>query len=211
MKTECPSCGNSFQQVSIHISKSDCEYPSLSKQQKDIVTGVLMGDGHIMCGDSENSNSSLCVRNINKEYLLYLDEIFPFYGLGVDEERVIDGSGNILWCWRTRRSPEFNEFRNWYSSCKKIFPKSIKLSPTILKHWYVCDGSYDNYGSNARGHLQIAICNEIENKEKIKSYFDGLVSDVPRFTEKDVRFTADSTEMLHKYMGEPLPGFEYKW
>lgn len=58
--------------------------------------------------------------------------------------------------------------------------------------------------------------NEKNNTDKIESYFTTYCG-VNKFhwdeseNRCDLVFTVDTTEKLFDYMGEPLPGFEYKW
>lgn len=208
MSRKCPDCGNDYSVLGIHLSRSECEYTSITDYQKQVITGLLMGDGCIMKGDK---NHALSVRVIKREYLEYIDNLFPFYGMGVSLEREAKNDNyNDLYAWRTMRCPEISEFRSWYSSGKKIFPEEIDLTPGVLKHWYVCDGSYCN--NNTSNHIQISSENEKDNKDKIEKYFaDSVGVEINSWYGHNFKFTVDDSHELFEYMGSPLPGFEYKW
>jgi hypothetical protein len=216
----CPDCSSEYEEVGIHLSKSGCSYPKLSEKQKETITGVLMGDGQVM---RQGTNPSIRVRVVKQEYLNYLDSIFPFYGKGVKHIRTPEksaemhspgGSGDPekysdMYSWWTMRSPEFEEFREWYSTGKKVFPEDIELSPTVVKHWYVCDGHYQNSGVS--DYIELSLANEKCNKDKIEKYFSDIGIRVNSWSYHKIRFTVEDSKRLFEYMGDPVPGFEYKW
>ena len=201
---------------------SDCSHVSLSKNQREIITGLLMGDGNI----SRNGvNPYLRCKMISENYLHYIDNEFGVLGRGVSQiltasesaEQVresgfytdadaADYSDVYKWC--TVSHPEIQDFADWYSSGEKVFPKSLNLTPTVLKHWYCCDGHYTN-------NIQIAMSKESNNKDKIDELFEN--SGLPKPSNYNGRkncdavFTVDDSHELWQYMGEPLPDFEYKW
>jgi len=119
----------------------------------------------------------------------------------------------------SRTLPELEKF-DWYGSEGKVWLKNIKLSPIVLKHWYVNDGYY--HKSNAADHIGISISNEVGNIDKINNYFSnvGLPTPSNYTTTKqskndnlkcDLQFTKSDSKILWDYMGKPLPDFEYKW
>jgi hypothetical protein len=226
-KDICEQCENQYERVTTHWARSSsCSHPDLSYHQKQIITGTLMGDGIIE--KDFNRNPSLVVRTITPNYLKHIDEKFGLLGTGVSACRTaeegaksarssgIDKDANAenyskLYRWASVNHPDLHEFHDWYSTGQKVWPEKISLTPTVLKHWYCCDGHYDNREYNNR--IKIAMSNEIENKKKIKSMFRR--SDLPEpsnYTKYGhIEFTVDSSKYLWEYMGEPLPDFDYKW
>lgn len=234
MSNICHSCDNEFERLSSHWARSsDCTHPKISAKQKEVLTGVLMGDGSV---DRSSNNPRFSCSSVQKEYLEYLDSLFPIIGLGVKlhrtaeqcVERDIDSGFNKsakeenysdIYRWRTMCHPDIQQFSNWYNSGEKSFPKQLSLTPTILKHWYCCDGSY---ADGVRNVIEIGVSNEIDEKDKIKSMFQDSGLGEPswnickRAGNRDgmngkIYFSSKSTDRLFDYMGEPLPGFEYKW
>lgn len=191
-----------------------------------------MGDGSV---DRTSTNPRISCSNTKKKYLDYLDKQFPVIGLGVKLENSAKECAERDRCsgfnktasadqysdmyrWRTRTHPELAEFGNWYKGGYKLFPENISLSPVLLKHWYVCDGSYINHNYNS--HIVIGISNERENIDKIKKYFSTQDLPEPKVSSSvrsngsintSIRWTVCGSLELFDYMGEPLPGFEYKW
>jgi len=233
MTDKCTQCGNTYEQVGIHWSQSSCSYPNFSKHQREIITGLVMGDGYV---DNSGNNPYLNVKMISPNYLKYIDSQFKIFGNGVRlsitaEESAKQNRDNGFspnakaenysdkYRWQSMRHPELKEFREWYSTGNKIWPANIELTPTVLKHWYCGDGCWDNTGGNNR--ITIAISNESENTEKINSIFKNVGLPCPKRYKKykrdsgsvkcDAVFTVDQSKKLWEYMGEPLPDFEYKW
>jgi len=197
MKDRCSDCGRTFSRVGNHWSQSDCSYHGLSSKQKEVITGILMGDGHINRG---GKNPYLSVEMKSPNYLEYVSSMFPWISTGIIDRE--DG----IYRFDTRSVCALTEFAEWYSSGKKIFPENIDLTPIVLKHWYVCDGGLGGNGP----YPMIAVTNEIDNKQKIECYFDSIGIDIRWKTHK-LAVRAHDVDSFFDYIGEPLPGFRYKW
>jgi len=235
-KVSCPKGCGEYEHIGQHWSKGEvCSEPLLSQNQKEIITGCLMGDRYV---DYTDKNPSFGIIVCNEEYLEYLDEIFGVFTTGVRVENTAQESVEKAhkynfrpnakvenyseqYILSTRNLEQIKEFADWYSSGNKVFPENIKLTPIVLKHWYVCDGSYQIKEESKRGNIIISMNNEREFKDKIESYFEKYVGvSVDRWREYKTDkgridcsavFHADTTEQLLEYMGSPLPGFKYKW
>jgi len=191
-----------------------------------------MGDG---CVKQSSRNPNLSVAVIEQDFLKYISEVFGVLGNDVrlmrsseesaEQNRVSKFSPNAeadnysdLYEWKTVNHPELLEFRNWYSSGKKVWP-DINLTPTVLKYWYCCDGTYDT--NNLQNRIILYMSNEVDNTEKVNNMFTKSGLPKPNnymISEREsghihchAQFTVSQTQELFRYMGEPLPGFEYKW
>lgn len=231
---ECPECGNEYEQVGIHWSRGSCSYPSFSGHQREIITGLLMGDGNI-CRFNDNSNPLIESGMISENYLKYVDDEFGILGNGVTVYKTAEESANKardrgfsrnakvenyhnMYRWRSRNHPELQEFSNWYSSGSKVWPDNIKLTPTVLKHWYCGDGHWENSGTSNR--IRIGMSNEHKHTDKVDDMFRQVELPKPNnyninkyesHTHCEALFTVEQSKKLWEYMGEPLPDFEYKW
>ena len=191
-----------------------------------------MGDGWV---GRNSKNSAMYCEMITDNYLHYLDREFDTFSRGVkfvmsaeenakknrDSGFSVDAdSSNYsdLYRWSTMCHPDINTFNEWYSSGQKVFPDDLNLSPTILKHWYVCDGYYDD--RNSRSNIVISMSNESDNKENIEEIFSSSQLPQPYWDESEresggircsARWNKTDSSSLFEYMGDPLPGFEYKW
>lgn len=213
-KITCEQCCNSYDNVGVHWSRSDkCDHPKITDYQKEVISGIVMGDGHVECRDGKNP----CVRiaMTNKEYLNYLSgNVFPVLSNGASLKRKCRRAGvKDIYSVRIMSHPELSEFAEWYSSGKKVFPEGIKLTKTLLKNWYCCDGH--RIKRSSRDSLEIAMTNEKGNGGKIESMFDTAGFSISNFNTTGnrfhARFTVNESEEIWEYMGDPLPGFEYKW
>lgn len=221
----CPKCENPYKQLSYHWRYNPEHIPELTQKLYEICVGLLMGDG---CLDMTSSTPNIKVEMITEKYLKYLKSEFGILGSrnGVylhrtseeNKESSIhsskDSEFSNTYAWRTRAHPKLKQFEDWYESGKKVWPENIELTPTVLKHWYVGDGSYTEYN-----RMTISTGNEVENAEKIDNYFEEVNLPKPKWTEnpkngrmiKHARWTVEESKKLFEYMGSPPPGFDYKW
>jgi hypothetical protein len=233
MGTDCPACGEEYERLGQHWWGSPEHRPELTKHQHDVITGVLMGDGNIKLSDK---NSSIRCWMTSLNYLEYLDDIFGCLSTGVrlakTAEEVAQGNRDSgfspnakpenysdQYYWQSRSLPELQQYADWYSSGKKVWPKDIKLTPTVLKHWYCGDGCCKNGWEN--NYITIAMKNEIENTDKVNKYFERMNLPTPSnysiYERNDgcmcceAHWTVADSKELWDYMGEPLPDFAYKW
>ena len=221
---QCPNCGEEYARLGTHWAFNSSHRPELTQKQLEITTGLLMGDGWI---DPNGKNFYLLTSMISPNYLEYLDNIFGCLGTGVRLEKTAAESAkrnrdsgfrpnakeenySDLYTFQTRSHPKFNEFRDWYATGEKVWPENIELTPTVLKHWYVGDGHYDD--KNTNNYISIGMYNEIENTEKVSQYFTNVGLPEPsNYTADEAVWTVEDSYTLWDYMGEPLPDFEYKW
>jgi len=231
----CQQCGNGYQRIGGHWShpNSSCSHPNFTDHQKEIITGLLMGDGTI---GTANKNPHIRAKMISPNYLEYIADEFGVLGSEVSlymtaAESAKHNSDNgcspnakaenysDVYGWCSMSHPELQEFADWYSSGKKVWPADIQLTSTVLKHWYCGDGSWNNGGSHNR--ITIAMANEVNNTEKVDQMFRNVGLPAPSnyaISEREdgsktciAQFTVEQSQELWEYMGEPLPDFEYKW
>jgi len=231
----CQQCGNEYQRIGIHWGhpNSLCDFPSFTDLQREIITGLLMGDGYI---STANKNPHIQAKMISPNYLEYIADEFGVLGSEVSLKHTAAESAkhnrdsgfspnaeaenySDLYVWCSMSHPELQEFADWYSSGKKVWPEDIQLTPTVLKHWYCGDGCWDNSGSN--NYIQISMANEKDNTDKVDQMFRSVRLPTPNnynISERkdgskicDALFTVEQSKELWEYMGEPLPDFEYKW
>jgi len=113
----------------------------------------------------------------------------------------------------TRTHPKLNQFRDWYDDeNNKRFPlDTISLSPLVLKIWYVCDGYLNT--SNPKPRARISSINESDRIEKIAEWITeetGIEVNTSKNRER-ILFNTRRTQKFFEYVGDPLPGFVYKW
>lgn len=232
-KTTCYECGNEYKQIGIHWTTGLCEHPSFSERQREILTGLVMGDGHI---NRSSKNPHIVCEMIMKEYLEYISGIFGV--LGGDVSLLMTAEENAkrsrdygfspdadpsnysdVYRWSSMCHPELQEFADWYATGEKVWPADIELTPTVLKHWYCGDGHWHDSGSH--NCIRISMSNEVDHTDKIDTLFETVGLPAPsnyNICERidgsrrcSAEWTVAQSKELWEYMGDPLPGFEYKW
>jgi hypothetical protein len=137
---------------------------------------------------------------------------------------------NALYSIQTRAHPQFERYRSWYRTIdtdgtgtgtesdtrrQKHVP-SLSLTPIDAKMWYVCDGSLAWQDSNKTGNPIV----EIGARVRIK---DGTADELCRMFERStlgisptiasnvLRFSVSESQRFLDWIGDPVPGFAYKW
>ncbi len=225
----CPECGKEYKSLAMHWHNNSSHRPDFSSRQKEIITGLLMGDGYIM---NYSKNPRIGSNMVSPNYLKYVDSVFGCLGTGVSlkitaekkakETRNRGFRSNAKsenysdqYRWTSRSHPDLQKWADWYETGQKVWPEDIELTPTVLKHWYCGDGHLHN------NYIEIGMSNEVENQEKVTQMFKkrGLPSPSNyAISERDdgrkdcnAVWNKDSSERLFEYMGKPLPDFNYKW
>jgi len=204
----CRSCGRSFIKIGQHWTKSNCSEPTLSNRQKEVLIGLLMGDGS---ADLRSKNVSYQVNMTNRAYL---ESVKIEMGNLFTPVRKIRDSGHSrkpVYQLRSRHLSCLNWIRDWYSSGEKVFPESIELSPEILRHWYVSDGSL----STNSLRVSIGVHNERNRLQKLSQYFADEGLPEPEIAEGSsvyLYWNKDDCKKFFDYIGGvPTEGFLWKW
>lgn len=220
----CPSCGREFQKLGMHWWHGTCPYPEIAQWQRESFVGLLMGDGSIP--DNED-NRIFHLPMINRRFLEWFDSTMGVLTTGVRLKKTAaelatnsresgfsptakaENYHDMYTVW-TRTHPFFNELREkWYHAGRKRFPADLELTPIVTKLWYVSDG-YLDVGQWGRPRMEIKARSERENADYLVSLFEDIGLS-PVYKRHELRFTCDDRERLVDWMGDPPPGFEYKW
>lgn len=228
MTEVCDTCGEGFSSLGHHWRWAPSHRPQMTEQQHDIATGLLMGDGFVRL-HSDMDNGYLACKMITVEFLEWLNCQFGTLGKTIRLESTPEESAthvresgfrpeadpndySSVFRWRTHTSPEFNRYREWYETGSKRFPDELQLSPMILKVWYCCDGTLKKHeSSQGRDRMIIYSTNESDREGMLCSLFEDVGVDDVVVERERVRIGADGSERLFEWMGDPLPGFYYKW
>lgn len=218
----CPSCGNDYQRIGTHWTMSSCEHPPISEYKKELLTGLLMGDG---CIDGpEGGNSRMQVFNISIRFLEWLSDELGWLTTSISMKRTAEETArnaretlgretsvedaHDYYCLSIRTHPWFDTLRAWYGDGGKAFPTDLEPSPNLFKMWYVSDWCV--HWNNANPSLQVDSANEQERPEAIENVLDTAGFEVTQ-SGKNFRLLTADTERFLDYIGDPVPGIEYKW
>ena len=201
--TRCPECHNHYKEIGNHYHFNNSHRPDITDKQKEIILGVLLGDG---CVSKPSSGPPrFVVDMVSENYINYLKEKLQPFSKEIYQPPTVKDNHQQQYELRTIVHPALSEYRDWYSTGEKVYPENIEITPTVLKNWYVTDGHL----TNKYEYPSIRCWNERNNTEKVLSYFE----DIPlttTFSSGTIRFPGEKRNFFD-YIGEPLPDFEYKW
>ena len=112
---------------------------SLTEEQKQILIGLLLGDGAMR----KKTHALLEINHSysQKEYVDWLYRQFKKY-VGTPPKLRKGNGSRIAYRFTTKSVPVFTEFYDhFFRGNKKIVPKLLNLSPLTLAIWYMDDGS----------------------------------------------------------------------
>lgn len=123
-----------------------------SNEQKEILDGLMLGDGNLSIG-GKCINARLRINRSfeDYEYSNWILEVFKIFctkkSLGI--KTVFDGRYNKNYksiYFYTKRNYLFTEYFNrWYKNGNKILPKNLKLTSLVIAIWFADDGTiYEN-------------------------------------------------------------------
>lgn len=206
-KEACNSCGEEYMRLGAHWRASNCNYPEISDRDLSMIKGILMGDGTI---DFSSTLPAIKIEMVNLEYINYVSDRLGNLCSGPTllkyrEEAFME---NKMYSIRIRCNPQLNEFNRWHTGKRKRYPETLNLNSEILRHWYCCDGCL--VIGDAGRYVTISCYNEKDRKEFIESLFDDIGFSV-NMNGRIIQFPSKDTDEVLDYMGDPPPGFGYKW
>lgn len=112
----------------------------LNQQQKEILIGILLGDG-CLSWNRNKTTARLSIRQKNKDYFDHLCDVFKNYITATPRQNTQTG----VWECDTRHFPEFRFYKQQFytdTNVKKV-PRLIHrwLTPQVIAYWYMDDGS----------------------------------------------------------------------
>lgn len=184
----CPDCGSRFSALGRHWKHSSCEPPSLTKEQRNFLTGLLIVGGGVKEIKSKNQETSTIVINhFDREFLQWLHDWFSLLSRGIitiDSRTVLNPFGesedkNVEFSesyqWDTRSCSVFNEFSEWYDNGQKRIPEdNIKREKEILRAMYALKGRQNS--SNVRIYITKSTASN-EFFEQLFKPFNGTVKE----------------------------------
>src|SRR5262245_4007903 len=124
-------------------SLATLQVPMFDQTQSEILDGLLLGDG---CLPANQNLFYFGQSRANREYVEYVAR-----QLGISVDRIRDRTrkpdrrtGRVYECseLRTLSHPHFTNLRErWYRAGVKVVPGDLQVSPAVMLHWFLCDGS----------------------------------------------------------------------
>lgn len=121
---------------------------TLSELQKEVIVGLLLGDGHIeLSPNGQSARLKIGQSARSSEYVAFLHNIFSNVVRMQPHTRTVKGFGKNFDRieFTTLSMPDFKYFRDlFYKDRKRVVPDSISelLTAKGLAIWFMDDGSY---------------------------------------------------------------------
>jgi len=196
------------------------EEMNLSKRQKSILVGTVLGDAYLQKTGKSNARLRLEHGVKQKDYLVWKANAFPrlFQGKPKEVSRKHPKSKKIYYYWRVQSdsSPELGRWRKYfYKNGKKKIPQDLKkyLDGLALAVWYMDDGYY--YERDNVSYLYLGRVSEEEAKITSEALRENFVINSTIYDKKKkgfaLYFPRGESEKLWKIV-EPymLDLFRYK-
>jgi hypothetical protein len=192
----CEQCGQEFQILARHWSQNQsCEFRSLSDHQREIVRGLLLGDGSL----DANDLTYLRVSSTRQSHIEWLANELGWLSRGVTYD------SSEAYRLRTMSHPNLGRYWTWMEAPSTGYT----LTPTAARIWYACDGTLSFAGSS--DVPQITFAAKADKKRlALKDLLAHRGFD-PLLWERRVALPREQTKQWLSWLGEPTPGSEYKW
>lgn len=209
-KATCPTCERTFVAIGRHWSTGDCDFPPISDAQQELIAGLLLGDGFIrQPGERERDQEfpGFELELVNGEYVEWVAERLTPFVSNIDHPRSTTADHETTRLY-TVGHPDLQRAAFWVEMDRPIqLAYRHDITPAILNAMYATRGSLNwvEGGANVRftprreaAHIVERFCRE-----------QGWTFSVVR--EADHYLGRAHTEAFFEYIGDPPPGFDWKW
>lgn len=186
----------------------------ISDDLSSVIAGELLGDG---CLIPVTHQAYFSFENKNRDYTEYLAE--KFINGGVDLQG--RGIGKIVrtdpdrvsYAFKTVSVLQFLELeKGWYNERIKFVPKTIRINPIILLHWFMGDGTITQRGDG----LLCTDCFTHRDQKRLSYVLNKTVglTTHPMPVGQKFRIFIPRLQMpkMLDYIGEcPIQSMEHKW
>ena len=204
------SCRSSGKSLHIRFG-NHCK---LSQEALEWIDGEICGDGYLNSRSPWSAGFSYASKHL--EYIQYVSDTLKSFGIE-QAGRIIKRQDKKWGCYSYRyNSRDYEEllpiYKRWYPNGKKIIPRNLKLTPIMLRQFYIGDGclknpkvgrSYITLAANGFSNLDVEwLVNQLINLGfKAKMYLD-----------RRIQMSTDSTKDFLNYIGKcPVNCYRYKF
>lgn len=197
----------------------------------DVLYGSLLGDGY-MCKYNKHSNISMPYfgkTNKHRDHVLYVASYFydNYTQYVFDTTYTINGKILTYNTLKTKSDEKLvDHYNKWYPSSNdynKVVPTDIKLTPNMILHWFLDDGSTSYRTRN--GILTSQVVGTLSSQSFTLDENILLVSQLNNFIPRCAKITSCSTgtrsmirirqskiNEFYELIGEcPFDSLKYKW
>ena len=191
----------------------------LTKRQKSILFGTILGDGYLQKTGKKNARLRLEHGGKQKEYLFWkvaeLEKLFQGKPKYLERIHPISKKKYSYWRHQSQAMPYLERLRNiFYPDGKKKIPSDLEkyLTPTTLAVWFMDDGYY--YLRDKCSYLYLGNVSQEEAEiivQILLEKFDIIVRAKQKKKGYAIYFSPKETQKLKKLIkGYVIPQFNYK-
>jgi len=192
---------------------------SLSREQKSILFGIILGDGYLQKTGKKNARLRLEHGERQKEYLLWkvrkLGKFFQGKAKYLERIHPITKKKYCYWRHQSQSTPYLGKLRKIFCpEGKKKIPEKLEkyLTPLTLTVWYMDDGYY--YLRDRCSYLYLGNVSEKEAKIVTRVLSEKFII-AARVKQKKkgyaIYFSPEETQKLKNLIkGHMLSQFKYK-
>lgn len=207
----------------------------MNEEQRQVIIGSLLGDGHL-CVGNRCINPYFCINRSSKdeEYLRWESKKLENYlgNNGISFYDIFDKRTQKTYkriSLRTRADSDFlSFFKEWYPNKKKIIPADLILTPLIVAIWFADDGhisrrlSLRNDGKTCKvGHYEGSIAtngftyDEVVRLKELLEHVTGGKFSISKIKNNEprgavIKFTTKTAIKLIKYIKDVFPPLSRK-
>ena len=198
---------------------------------REVIEGCLLGDGYLVKWNknSEKSYPYFAKRNKYYDHIRYDAQMLftKSWEQRVKENNEISlGKKQVVFSLRSLSNNMLAPFyKRWYpkwNDYKKVIPEDVEVTPTLLLHWFLDDGSsYQRRKKSKIRQVLITFCTECFSKdnqmmiiEKIKKRYslNFALKKVNYGTRYQMVLPQSQASLFYDTIGNcPVPSMEYKW
>ena len=187
----------------------------ISPDMLEFIEGELLGDMCIVKAGSVSGR--IQYHSVYLEYIKYLTNQLRLSGIKCSKittrHNNIKGRKFTTYGFASMSYKSLLDIRKkWYPDDKKIVPRTLILTPTICKHWYIGDGSVDPVKSgNDRVRLSTQGFNTNDVNFLVKLFGDINIKSY-RQKNNTLNLSRKDTKKFLRYIGKcPVECYKYKW
>lgn len=209
METNCPNGCGSYTNLSKHwCQNSSCDYPDITNHQIDVIKGLIMGDASINL-QSQDWSGRLDLSVVSKDFAKEAASELGFLTNSITIKKKDGISKNNQHRVVTYSHPIFRKiYNNWYTDKGKKFPEDLELNHTMLRFWYLGDGSL-KFTNADTPYVTISVCNEKSRSDYLVNLFSSLGYKAT-CSSKELRVSTKDTPKLLSNISS-VDDLSYKW
>lgn len=201
----CPNGCGTYQRLSRHWSGPNCAFPTLEARQREVVEGLLLA-GATIAGNGPNKH--LVVGTTNATLAEWLADELDWLTHSI-RERDGDGNRHLEYRVRTHAHVTLSRYESW-TEVNRAPPADYTLTPPVARVWYALAGGLQWHGEydSQRGLTFSAL--EADRSAWITRLLAGVGLE-PTQVDRRVQLPPTKADRFLKWIGDPVPGVEYKW